>query len=103
MTRVEKHITCKYKGKIGCFRVTLCENVNIPPMSEIVTYGIVKGKDDQDIPKTGITESSEQFQGSDKALVARTLVAGFPENKVPIRLMNLQNEASNLGKRYFYC
>ena len=50
MTRVEKPITCtcKYKGKIGCFRVTLCENVNIPPMSEIVTYGNVKGKDDQD-------------------------------------------------------
>ena len=87
MTRVEKPITCKYNGKIGCFRVTLCDNVNIPSMSEILTYGIVKGKDDQDninIPKTGIIESSEQFQGSDRALVARTLVEGCPENKVPI-------------------
>ena len=104
MTKVEKPINCKYKGKIGFFRVTLCENVSIPPMSEIVTYGNVKGKDDQDninIPKTGILESSEQFQGSDRALVARTLVDGCPENKVPIRLMNLQNEATNLGKGTF--
>ena len=67
MTRVEKHISCKFKGKIGCFRV---ENENIPPMSVTVTYGNVNGKDDQDyinIPKTGIIESSEQFQGSDRA------------------------------------
>ena len=79
MTRVEKPITSMYTGKIGCFRVTLCENVNIPPMSEIVTYGNVKGKDDQDninIPKTGIIESLEQFQGFDRAFVAQTLVDG---------------------------
>ena len=101
---MEKPITCKYKGKIGCSRDTLCENVNIPHISEIVAYGNVKGKDDQDnihIPKTGIIESSQQCQGSDRALVARTLVDGCPENKVPIRLMNLQNEASNLGKGTF--
>ena len=73
-------------------------------MSEIVTYGYVNGKDDQgniNIPKTRIIESSEQFQGSDRALVARTLVDDCPENKVPIRLINLQNEVTNLGKGTF--
>ena len=87
---MEKPITCKYKGKIGCSRDTLWENVNVPPMSEIVTYGNVKGKDDKDninIPQTGIIESSQQFQGSDRVLVARTLDDCCPENKVPIRLM----------------
>lgn len=36
--QVEKAVACQCRGKIGCFRVSLCENLGIPPKSEVMTY-----------------------------------------------------------------
>ena len=77
------------------------EGVQVSPNEEPINSHKVNNGFFSFFPKTGIIESSEQFQGSDRALVARTLVDGCPENKVPIRLMNLQNEAIDLGKGTF--
>lgn len=34
--QVEKAVACQYRGKIGCFRVSLCENLGIPDRKSVV-------------------------------------------------------------------
>jgi hypothetical protein len=72
--KVGKSVACQYKGNIGSIRVTLCENLEKLPQSEVVTYCDVNNQDTQNCPAVGIVEPCKKFNESDRALVARTLV-----------------------------
>ena len=38
LTKPESHIPCHYKGTLGCNRITLSENLTLPPLSEMLTF-----------------------------------------------------------------
>lgn len=84
------------EGKIGCCRVTLADNVCIPPGSEIVTMCNVLPPLFDKVPEVGLIEPSCRFVDTDRALVARAVVCG---GKVaPIRMMNLSDQAHTIYK-----
>jgi predicted aspartyl protease len=66
--KVGKSVACQYKGKIGCSRVILYENLEILPESEVVTYRDVPNQDTQCFHAVGIVEPCKQFNDSDRAL-----------------------------------
>lgn len=49
---VAKTVACQYRG---CFRVSLCENLGIPPKSEVITYCNVNNVE-SNTPILGIVE-----------------------------------------------
>ncbi|KAJ8032728.1 Retroviral-like aspartic protease 1 [Holothuria leucospilota] len=74
-----------------CCKVTLAETVTIPPGSEM----ILPGKIHVPCPdmKEGVVEVSTKFQEKDLGLlVAHTFVKVKTNAKVPVRVMNLQQE-----------
>lgn len=81
-----KQIKLSFEEKLGCCRVTIAENVTIPPCSELITMCNVKPPVFEKVQLFGIVEPSDRFLESDRGLVARTLIKG---NKVaPVILMN---------------
>ena len=83
--------TCKLSvvGKMGCYRITVSQKVEIPSMSEMIIDG------DVSIPghchvSTGLLEPVRKNYSTERPMVARTLVEG--SNKVPVRVMNLSTE-----------
>ena len=83
--------TCQLKtvGRMGCYRVSVSEKVEIPSRSEVVIEGKVAATGPLQ-HKTGILEPAKQHVSSDRPMVARVLVQG--DEKVPVRLMNLSDE-----------
>ena len=76
-----------------CCRVTLGDNVDVPPMSETVAIGRILDRPND--MKWGVVESNSTCNTSlDGLLVGRTLV-NPSANEVPVHLLNL----SNLPKR----
>jgi hypothetical protein len=69
------------QGNLGCFRVSLCETISVPPRSEMVCSGQVL-----DLPKLPqiplLIEPCAKFQDSGRDLVARSLVnsSEFPDS-----------------------
>ena len=91
---IQNHV-CKLKlsGKLGCYRVTVSETVEIPPMSEIIIQGKVSTptlrKDD-----LGIIEPAGKTVLNNKGLVAKTLV--HTKDTVPLRMVNFGNESEKI-------
>lgn len=83
------------QGNIGCFRVSLCETISIPPKSEMVCPGQVL-----DLPKFPqiplLIEPCAKFQDSGRALVARSVVNS--SEKIPVRLMNVSGQSQTIFK-----
>ena len=72
LTKPESHIPCHYKGTLGCYRITLSENLTLPPLSEMLTFcNLTKTDTKCKTQSIGIVEPCKQFEGSDRALVAR--------------------------------
>ena len=84
------------EGKIGCCRVTLADNVCIPPASEVITMCNVVPPLFEKVPEVGLIEPSYQFVESDRALVARAVVIG--SKVAPVRMMNLSDQAHTIYK-----
>ena len=76
-------------GKLGCYRVTVSEQIEIPSRSEIIVEGLVHvpimRKND-----LGLIEPTEKSYQSGKGLVAKALV--HTNEKIPLRIINLSNE-----------
>ena len=81
------------RGSIGCYRIAVAENVEVPAMSETIIQG-------KPICPAGnlsglfLIEQNEQGVRNGPELVARTLVEG--NENVPVRIMNLTNEGYTL-------
>jgi hypothetical protein len=88
MRYANQEIPLYFEGRIGCFRVTVKENISIQPGTEMIVKGFV-----QDAPKLrkdnkwAMLEPCEMFLKRDCALVAKVLVE--PKDCVPVRLMNV--------------
>ena len=83
----------KLAGKLGCYRVTMSETVEIPPMTEM----IIEGKVSTPALRTndlGIIESAEKMFQDGKGLVAKSLV--HTNGTVPLRMINLGNEVEKI-------
>ena len=76
-------------GKVGCYRVTTKERIQVPARSEMVIEGKVKlhGKECKSF---GLVECFGNPGDSSKGLVARTLLRA--RSTVPVRLMNVESE-----------
>ena len=94
-----KRVKLSFEGKIGCCRVTVADNITIPPGSEVVTRCNIVAPVYEKIPELGVIESSDRFLESDCGLVARALVKG--SNVTQVRLINLATEAMCLYKGTF--
>ena len=80
-------------GKLGCYRVTLSEKLELPSRTEMIIEGKV------DLPPIrkhdlGIIEPTERSFQIGKGLVAKALV--HSNDKVPLRIVNLSNETELL-------
>ena len=80
-------------GKIGCYRVTISNTVEIPPRSEIITEGTVHMPV---IRKQNVTivEPIDQSYITGKGIVAKALV--HTNDKIPLRLLNPSEETKRL-------
>ncbi len=87
--------SCKLNmtGKVGCYRVTVSETVEVPSRSEMVIEGKVTvpriRKDD-----LGLVEPIECSFKSGNGLVAKTLV--HTNDTIPLRVMNLSDNDEKL-------
>ena len=80
-------VTCS--GSLGCYRVVVAEDVEIPARSESIVQGKVLG----DIPagtRLCLIEPSAELLQQDKGLVAKVLVEG--KSRVPLRMINTSDE-----------
>lgn len=84
------------EGKIGCCRVTLADDVCIPPSCEVVAKCNVLPPIFDKVPELGLIEPSCRFMESDRALVARALVTG--KKFAPVRMLNLSDQVLNVYK-----
>ncbi len=80
-------------GKMGCYRVSVSEPIDIPPRSEVIVEGHVN------LPalrkhELGIVEPTEKSVWSDKGLVGKTLV--HTNDTIPVRIMNLSSDAEKI-------
>ena len=83
----------KLAGKLGCYRITASETVEIPPMSEM----IIQGKVSTPVLRRNdlsIIEPTEKLFQVGKGLVAKSLV--HADSTVPLRMVNLGNEAEKI-------
>ena len=87
--------TCKLNvaGKIGCYRITLAKDVEIPSRSEVIIEGKVH------MPRLkkndlAIVEPTKQSFITGKGIVAKALV--HTKDTVPLRLMNLGYESEKV-------
>ncbi|CAG2221978.1 unnamed protein product [Mytilus edulis] len=82
-----------FQGTLGCFRVVSTESVTIPARSEIVVSGKVCLSEGQTLPNNDVlVEASEKRK--DYILTARSLVKS--NDSIPVRLMNVENEAKTI-------
>ena len=76
-------------GKIGCYRVTVSEQVVVPGRSEVIVPGKLVDWTEQQ-GQIGVIEPSDSFITFNKGMVARTLVKA--NEQVPIRCANFSDE-----------
>ena len=82
--------TCKLNvaGRIGCYRVTVAEDVELPSRAEIVHMPIIKASD------LAIIEPTQKSFITGKGIVAKALV--YTGNKVPLRVVNFGQDTEKL-------
>lgn len=94
----EKLCSLFYVGKIGCYRVTDNEQLNLPPRTETVTLGHVDIPDYNScnpfLEQTHLIEPVEKFKGEDQLLLGRTLINA--DKLVTIRLLNLSDDIKQI-------
>ncbi|VDI29050.1 Hypothetical predicted protein [Mytilus galloprovincialis] len=83
-----------FQGTLGCFRVVSTESVTIPARSEIVVSGKVCLSEGQTLPKNDVLVEASENKGKDYILTARSLVKS--NDSIPVRLMNVENEAKTI-------
>ncbi|CAG2190935.1 unnamed protein product [Mytilus edulis] len=81
-----------FQGTLGCFRVVSTESVTIPARSEIVVSGKVCLSEGQTLPTNDVLVEASENKGKDYILTARSLVKS--NDSIPVRLMNVENEAN---------
>ncbi|VDI10342.1 Hypothetical predicted protein [Mytilus galloprovincialis] len=82
------------RGTLGCFRVVSTESVTIPARSEIVVSGKVCLTEGQTLPTNDVLVEASENKGKDYILTARSLVKS--NDSIPVRLMNVENEAKTI-------
>ncbi|VDI22073.1 Hypothetical predicted protein [Mytilus galloprovincialis] len=82
-----------FEGQIGCYRVSVAQTVQLPPRSEVMVPGTVRGPV---LPnqQVGIVEPTQEFVDTNKGLLGRILVKN--QEKVPLRFMNLSDETQTI-------
>ncbi|VDI82316.1 Hypothetical predicted protein [Mytilus galloprovincialis] len=83
-----------FQGTLGCFRVVSTESVTIPARSEIVVSGKVCLTEGQTLPTNDVLVEASENKGKDYILTARSLVKS--NDSIPVRLMNVENEAKTI-------
>ena len=97
--KTESDIPCHYKGTLSCYRITLSENLTFPPLSEMLAFCSITKTDTKCTTQSMcIVELCKQFEGSDRALVARAFFTSNSCNKVLVRILNVHNEIQSLKK-----
>jgi hypothetical protein len=90
-----KDIRMSIEGSLGCFRVTDVDTVSIPPRSEVIIQEKVCVPDGINLPKVdSIVEPNCKETINKSTLTAREMV--HPRETVPVRLMNVSEEAKVL-------
>ena len=94
-TLLIKGKTCKLNvaGKIGCYRITVAKDIEIPSRSEV----IIEGKVHMPILRKNdlaVVEPTKQSFITGKGIVAKALV--HTKDTVPLRLMNLGYESEKV-------
>ena len=79
--------------KNPCCRISVCEDVEIPPESEMIIPCLPLGHLDQS--KIGILEPASQFIEKSGLLVAKSLIS-LQKEIIPLRVINLSKEACKL-------
>ncbi|CAC5370906.1 unnamed protein product [Mytilus coruscus] len=83
-----------FQGTLGCFRVVFTEFVTIPARSEIVVSGKVCLTEGHTLPTNDVLVEASENKGKDYILTARSLVKS--NDSIPVRLMNVENEAKTI-------
>ncbi|CAC5415143.1 unnamed protein product [Mytilus coruscus] len=83
-----------FQGTLGCFRVVSTESVTIPARSEIVVSMKVCLTEGQTLPTNDVLVEASENKGKDYILTARSLVKS--NDSIPVRLMNIENEAKTI-------
>ncbi|XP_061165068.1 uncharacterized protein LOC133174043 [Saccostrea echinata] len=84
------------QGQIGCFRVSLEENITIPSRSEMICSGQLLSSPGIKVQGPLLIEPIKKFDTGGKALIARTLVD--PAKNVTVRLMNISEQIQTIYK-----
>lgn len=85
-----KRYDLQMEGRLGCCRVTLDNNIRLPPSSEFVAAGNVIPLMSDDVPEFGFVELSSQLLESDCISVTGTFVT--EDTLAPLRMMNLSEQ-----------
>ncbi len=89
MTLNGQKVQLNCEGSIGCYRVVVAENVEVPAHSEAIIRGKVTG-----LPANQrelfMLEPSERMMDGGKGLVAKSLVQA--DCNIPVRVMNVTDE-----------
>lgn len=81
--------------KNPCCSISMCEDVEIPPESEMIIHCLLLGYLDQS--KIGILEPPSRFIEKSGLLVAKSLIS-LQKEIIPLRVINLNKEACTLYK-----
>ncbi|KAK3090718.1 hypothetical protein FSP39_014054 [Pinctada imbricata] len=87
-----------FEGRVGCFRITSCQTVSIPPRSEMVIQGKIDKQPNETLPLVGIIEPSVKSLTNSRPLTARVLVATDDTGKIPVRLLNIEDTSKVVYK-----
>lgn len=95
LTIAGKEFGLNCSDSIGCYRVVVTTDIEVPAWSEMIIQGSVPN-----ITKKGddlfLVEPSERVMESGKGLIAKSLVKGCPT--IPLRIMNSTDEPQKLFK-----
>ncbi|KAJ8048413.1 hypothetical protein HOLleu_00722 [Holothuria leucospilota] len=91
-----QRVSCKEdEAGLSSCRVEMAENTVLPPRSEVMATGVVRGNLAKQ--KLAMVEMSDYFMKKHNVLVARAVVDPS-EGKVPVRLMNITDEPKTIYK-----
>ena len=91
-----KELKCQLESKMASvFRITLEQDVTIPPGSEMIVRGKIEG--DLSHCMAALVEPRTQFTNDSQILLAKTVVDPSSTH-VPLRMINLNNEPTTLRK-----
>ncbi|KAH3736116.1 hypothetical protein DPMN_042678 [Dreissena polymorpha] len=85
MTVQGQTIPLNYTGSTGCYRIVLAEEIDVPPMSEVIVKGSISQPGIK-IYQQGLVEPSESFAKLGQRIVGRSLVT--VDECVPVRMAN---------------